>query len=237
MSNQYRVSKSYEHKKECNYGECDYYEEDYHKKNKHVDCNPNKIIFDCEEICGTNILATIPEGRDTVTTKLYELGKITVKDLCCFKKPCVKLDLSSVVGGIITGISNYCVGLVSLKFIIEKRCDKELEFRTFKEIDALSLPIVPLAPLAPLTPLSLTQGFSICDCEEICRENNCCEYRVSVVVTLRNLLASHYGNDNGGYCESTSGNIPALNHIYETCAANISIGPGTLSVTVGDKHC
>lgn len=176
MSNQYPVNKSYGDKKDCRCGE-HYHEKDCHDGGHHhhhqkVDCKPNKTIFKCRENCGTIIQATIPAAGAIETTP-RTVGTITVRDLCCFKNPCVKLDISNIV----TGVASAGVA-VSLNYQISKRCENEENFRVIKNVTPIALGIGTTAATVPI-------AFSICDCEELCSSRECCcEYRVDVIANV-----------------------------------------------------
>lgn len=179
MSKQYPVNKSYGEKRDCHHGG-HYHDKDCHhggynegyKHQPHVDCKPNKTIFKCRENCGTIIQATIPAAGAIETTP-RTVGTITVRDLCCFKNPCVKLDISNII----TGVASADV-TVSLNYQISKRCGKEENFRVIKDVTPIALGVGTTAGTVPI-------AFSICDCEELCSSRECCcEYRVDVIADI-----------------------------------------------------
>lgn len=166
MSNYYPVNKSYGDKKDCHDG-------GDHQEHSDKGCKPEKIISKCKEICGSIKSVKFPSD-DPITTDEFTIATIVVKDLCCFKKPCVRIDTSSVI----TGTTSDGEDLVSITFRIYKRCDNE---NNFKEIKSITTPKIEVEDdgYSVISPIP-----SICDCEESCRKECCCEYKITAQATI-----------------------------------------------------
>ncbi|KNF08695.1 hypothetical protein CLPU_5c00020 [Gottschalkia purinilytica] len=147
---------------------------DEHKYNKcfkktecceKIDCNPEKIKFKCSNLTGTTGINVIDINDATLQTPMT-IGTISVTDLCCFKRPCVQLNVSAVI----VTISFISINTTVI-FRVFRRCDNgsETEVQSFN----VSLGDIATIPLAS-TPVS----FTICD--NIACSSNCCTYRVTV---------------------------------------------------------
>lgn len=138
-----------------------------------VDCSPDKVIFRCNNIAGASGISVIAIG-DTVTPRT--VGSVSVSDLCCFKRPCVKVDFSAVV--------NFSAAIAvgtTITFRVFKRCngDDEIEIQSFDFTQGIAL----------LAGSSIPVSFSLCDCDSGCSDG-CCTYRVSVEATADAAVAS-----------------------------------------------
>jgi len=137
-----------------------------------VDCRPNKVIFKCNNLTGANGISIIALG-DSI--KPRNIGSISIPELCCFKKPCIKIDFSAMVS---FGAS---IGLgTTVTFRVYKRCGigEEIEIQSFDLIQGIELTAGSSMPVA----------FSICDCESC--YSDCCLYRVTVEATATASLVS-----------------------------------------------
>lgn len=159
MSNQYPVNKSYVDKSNCCYG-------GGIENKRYESCKPEKFVFRCRETSGQTISATA-----NVVTQPLTIGTITVKDLNCFKKPCVRLDTLGVVTAINLGGDN---AFVTLTYKVYKRCDYDHKEFLIKEITA------PRVTINSGDQNIISQLPSVCDCEDFCREDSCCRYRITV---------------------------------------------------------
>lgn len=159
MSNQYPVNKSYGDKNNCYCGGGQ-----DHKPN--MDCKPEKFVFRCRDTSGQTLSAVA-----NIVTQPVTIGTITVSDLGCFKKPCVRLDTLGVVTAINLGGSN---AFVTLTYKIYKRCDHDHKEFLIKEITS------PRVTINSGDQNIISQLPSICDCEDFCRGDSCCRYRVTV---------------------------------------------------------
>lgn len=132
-----------------------------------VDCSPDKVIFRCSNIAGVSSVSIIAIG-DTITPR--PVGSVAVTDLCCFKRPCVKVDFSAVV----SFSAAIAVG-TTLTFRVFKRCngDDEVEIQSFDFTQGLALVVGSSIPI----------NFSVCDCDNGCPSDGCCTYRVTIEAT------------------------------------------------------
>lgn len=140
---------------------------------KNVDCSPDKVIFRCNNITGASGVSIIAIG-DTVTPRT--VGNVSVTDLCCFKRPCVKVDFSAIV--------NFSAAVAlgtTITFRVFKRCtrDDEIEIQSFDFTQGIAL----------LAGSSIPINFSICDCGDGCSDG-CCTYRVTVEATAEVAVGS-----------------------------------------------
>ena len=163
MSNCYPVNKSYGDKKDCHH-----HGGGHHDHHPHVDCKPNKTIFRCKETPGNNsIIATIVTANTPVTVGPITLGNITIRDLCCFKDPCVRIDTTGLVTASATA-----AGTIRVRYILSKRCEGDNHFNVIKEVE-----LPPVNVYVNQTLVS-SQLPSFCDCEELCGRDCCCQYKL-----------------------------------------------------------
>jgi hypothetical protein len=100
---------------------------------------------------------------------------VSVPELCCFKKPCVKIDFSAIVSfGAAIAIGT------TITFRIFKRCGNggEIEVQSFDFSQGLAI----------AAGSSMSVAFSVCDCDGC--HSDCCVYRVSVEATADAAVAS-----------------------------------------------
>lgn len=137
-----------------------------------IDCDPDKIVFKCNNITGASGISVIAIG-DIVTPR--NVANVSVPDLCCFKRPCVKIDFSAII----TLSAAIAVG-TTITFRVFKRCDTgdEIEIQSFDFVQGIALAVGSSIPI----------NFSICDCDG-CFED-CCVYRVTVEATETVAVAS-----------------------------------------------
>ncbi|AFS78335.1 hypothetical protein Curi_c13240 [Gottschalkia acidurici 9a] len=184
MSNQYPVNKSLSRRDHCNdnnWGRDDWnHHRDHHKEmccpqhhckdecrcNRKIDCEPEKVVFRCRNLQSTN-LTTIAVG-DLFGIPATTIATISSPDLCCFRRPCVKLEVS----GIIT-VTLAIAALSNMVFRVFKRCGREDE----QEIAMFTIGIPIIATPGTSIPFTLT----LCDCDD-CVSDNCCRYRVTAEV-------------------------------------------------------
>lgn len=138
-----------------------------------VDCSPDKVIFRCNNLTGASGVSIISIG-DTVPPRT--VGSVSVSDLCCFKRPCVKVDVTAVI--------NFSAAIAlgtTITFRVFKRCvgEDEVEIQSYDFSQGIAL----------LAGSSIPVSFSVCDCTEGCSDG-CCTYRVTVEATAEVALGS-----------------------------------------------
>lgn len=154
-----------------------------------VDCEPDKVAFKCNNITGASGISIIAIG-ETVAPRT--VANIAIQDLCCFKRPCVKLDFSAII----TFSAAIAVG-TTITFRVFKRCGKgdEIEIQSIDFSQGLAL----------VTGSSIPVNFSICDCGDGCNEG-CCTYRVTVEATADVAVGSAI-NVNQGTISAIAGDM------------------------------
>ena len=181
MSNQYPVNKSLSRRDHCsdnNWGRDDWHHHrnvccpQHHCKeecrcHRKIDCEAEKVVFKCRNLQTVNI-NTIAVGELNSAAPV-NIASISSPDLCCFKKPCVKIDVS----GIIT--ANIAIAVLSnVIFRVFKRCGREEE----QEIAMFTIGIPIIATPGTSIPFTL----ALCDCDDVCVTDNCCRYRVTAEI-------------------------------------------------------
>ncbi|MCR1897940.1 DUF4489 domain-containing protein [Irregularibacter muris] len=138
-----------------------------------VDCSPDKVVFKCNNISGASGISVIAIG-DTVMPR--NVATVSVPDLCCFKRPCTKIDFSAII----TFSAAIAVG-TTITFRVFKRCGSgdEIQIQSFDFTQGLALAVGSSIPVS----------FSICDCDG-CFDDDCCVYRVAVEATATVALAT-----------------------------------------------
>ena len=205
MSNCYPVNKCYGDKKECHHGGGHH----HHGHHSHVDCKPNKTIFRCRETNSTTLSLVIPSTAPStpITSGEQTLATIKVKDLCCFKNPCVKIN--NISNSIIASNTSSARLPLTLTYQLYRKCEHDRDFKAVKSPITLNLSIANGA-----RNLILPQQQSFCDCEESCERNCCCVYELRVTASTT----------------YPSGATPAG-------TLTVNIAPGTISVIAGEENC
>ncbi|MBU5440194.1 DUF4489 domain-containing protein [Tissierella sp. MSJ-40] len=145
-----------------------------------ADCKPKKIIFRCSPITGATGIGVIAVGSVVTPTTI---GTISVTDLCCFRKPCVQLEISAIIT---TGVA-LAVG-TTITFRVFRRCDNQDEV----EVQSFNLPQGVIVDIGSSIPVA----FVVCDCNAC--PANCCTYRVTVEATAAVAVASAINVSQGG---------------------------------------
>jgi len=140
--------------------------------NSSIDCKPKLVLADCNNLTGASGISVIAVG-DTVTPR--NIGTLTLRDLKCFKRPSIKVDLTATI----TVNAALAVDTV-ITFRVFRRCgtDPEIEIQSFDVSFGLALIAGATIPVA----------FSICD-HDFCAAD-CCTYRVTVEATAAVAVAS-----------------------------------------------
>ncbi|HHV26073.1 MAG TPA: DUF4489 domain-containing protein [Tissierellia bacterium] len=163
----------------------DHYHEKPHKcgchKKPKKDCKPEKIDFNCKEICGAVNVPFI--DLSTTATTPTTIGSISV-DLRCFDSPEVKLDFSAIANLNLTTATNF-----TLTFRVFKQCDNGQEM----EIDTVTIPNT--IGITEATVVSLPIVFSVCD-EDFC-PRKCCTYRITVEGTSTEAITGSFNIGKG----------------------------------------
>ncbi|MBU5440197.1 DUF4489 domain-containing protein [Tissierella sp. MSJ-40] len=145
-----------------------------------ADCASEKIIFRCNPITGATSIGIIAVG-DVVTPTT--IGTISVTDLCCFRKPCVQLEISAIIV-----FSVALEGAITITFRVFRRCDNQNEV----EVQSFNLPQGIIVAIGSSIPVA----FVVCDCNAC--PANCCTYRVTVEATAAVAVASAINVSQGG---------------------------------------
>ncbi|MGN9164188.1 DUF4489 domain-containing protein [Tissierellaceae bacterium HCP3S3_D8] len=171
----------------CHRHECDCHRHDCDCRSP-IDCKPEKVAFKCNNLSGASGISVIALG-DTVTPR--NIGSISVPELCCFKKPCVKIDVSAIV----SFAAAIAVG-TTITFRIFKRCGRseEIEVQSFDLTQGLAIAAGGSIPV----------NFSVCDCDGC--HSDCCTYRVTVEATAAVAVASAI-NVNQGTISIIAGDV------------------------------
>jgi hypothetical protein len=138
-------------------------------------CEPKPLISNCKNLSG---VATIPIINITAAAPVQRtLGTISA-DLHCFRKPCVKLDLSTlIIIGLATDVP------FTVTFRIFKRCDNQPEM----EINSFDVSVV--NPVAAGT--SIPINLNVCDCCDNC-PGKCCTYRIAAEGTALAAITDYF---------------------------------------------
>ncbi|MEW8973190.1 MAG: DUF4489 domain-containing protein [Tissierellaceae bacterium] len=175
------------HECDCHRHDCDCHRHDCDCRSP-IDCKPEKVAFKCNNLSGASGISVIALG-DTVTPR--NIGSISVPELCCFKKPCVKIDVSAIV----SFAAAIAVG-TTITFRIFKRCGRseEIEVQSFDLTQGLAIAAGGSIPV----------NFSVCDCDGC--HSDCCTYRVTVEATAAVAVASAI-NVNQGTISIIAGDV------------------------------
>ncbi|KNF09223.1 hypothetical protein CLPU_3c00010 [Gottschalkia purinilytica] len=169
----------HKHDCDCKKHDCDCKKHDC-KCFREPDCKPEKIKFRCSTLTGATGIGVIAIGGLITPTTI---GTISVSDLCCFKKPCVQLEISAIIT---IGVA-IAVG-TTITFRVFRRCDNQDEV----EIQSFNLPQGVVLAVGSSIPVA----FVVCDCNAC--PANCCTYRVTVEATAAVAVASAINVGQGG---------------------------------------
>lgn len=190
----YRLDKFRDEREDCNHKHHKYDCECKRCRRDHdcytpIDCRPDKVVFKCNNITGASGINIIAIG-DVVVPR--NIGSVSVPELCCFKQPCVKIDISAII----TLSAAIAVG-TTITFRVFKRCgtEQEVEIQSFDITEGLALDAGSTIPVS----------LSVCDCNSDCH-SNCCVYRVTVEATAAAAVATAI-NVNQGTISVTASDV------------------------------
>lgn len=137
-----------------------------------IDCKPKLVVAECNNLTGASGISVVALG-DVVTPR--NIGSLTVRDLQCFKRPSIRLDVTATIT-----VNAALAADTVITFRVFKRCgdEPEIEVQSFDVSFGLAL----------VAGASIPVAFSVCDHDGCV--SDCCTYRLTVEATATAAVAA-----------------------------------------------